>query len=302
MRRRGPAPKQYFVSAPSQLTETTAELLPRVYNFSPLRSRMKQGPTPKVIYPARRQTYVGAGKFYSKQTVDDGAAAVRHELLLDDGDMETIALKYELGRKFSSQFEWKTDRVGGVANFPFETRFETGKRYKEKKSADRIYDTDTGPKLGMAKKANRSLQGLSIARDTSKRSKKLLHSTSELIGPGKYDGYIASTKLGNNWAVPSNFFASKHRAKTGKTDKSLLALQYRNRKRGLLIPGKKKHKQKSPWAKLNKGCKIPKAARQTFSDRLAKRLKAENDLREDALYRLKAGGDVGHGEFVRSSN
>ena len=75
MRRRGPAPKQYFVSAPSQLTETTAELLPRVYNFSPLRSRMKQGPTPKVIYPARRQTYVGAGKFYSKQTVDDGAAA-----------------------------------------------------------------------------------------------------------------------------------------------------------------------------------------------------------------------------------
>jgi hypothetical protein len=294
-RRRGSPPKKHTVTAPSPLEEDVRKTIAKVYTFTPLRSRMKRGSVEAVKYPARRQTYMGEGKMYMKQTISINSRPARHEQLLEDGEDETRAFLQELGRKYHSEFVWKAHKVGGVANFPTEKRFEI----TAPRGADRIYETNTGPKSGLSKVASESLFGSSIAHDSTQRFMKTVASTSELVGPGKYSTSFSSTKLNNDWTVPSPVFSLKDLKKKRKLDPSLLALQSRNRRRGLLLPGLKKMRPKSPWQNLDRGVKIPKAARETLAAMSAKSRKLDEEHREKQLYKLKTGGDVGYGQFVR---
>jgi len=294
-RRRGSPPKKHTVTAPSPLEEDVRKTIAKVYTFTPLRSRMKRGPVEAVKYPARRQTYMGEGKMYMKQTISSNSGPARHEQLLEDGEDEARALLQELGRKYHSEFVWKTHKVGGVANFPIEKRFKT----MAPRGPDRMYETNTGPKSGLSKVASESLFGSSIARDSTQRSMQTIASTSELLGPGKYSTSLRSSKLNNDWTVPSPGYTPKNPKKKRKHDPSLLALQFRNRQRGLLLPGLKKPRPKSPWQKLDRGVKIPKAAREMLAAIAAKSRKADEEHREKQLYKLKTGGDVGYGQFVK---
>ena len=120
--------------------------------------------------------------------------------------------------------------------FPLENRFSNR---GQPSSIDRIYEVDTGPKSSLAKLSKKSLYGYSIGRDSVNRFPQKVLQTQASVGPGTYNPYVVSTKITSNWSTPSIFFANKFKGKKLKKDKSLLALQNRNRKRGLTPVGKK---------------------------------------------------------------
>ena len=315
MRRRGKAPKTHFVTSPAPLIEEVEEQLKTVYVFTPLRSRMKRGKVPQVKYPASRRTFMGKGNMYGKETIEEedgnninnsssnnniwktnsnnnNKRVTNHKELLDGNEKEEKSYEYELTREYKSQW-WSEGTIGGGAVFPLKMRFT---KEGQPNLLDRIYDTDTGPKASIAKISKKSLYGYSIARDAINRFPGTIRQTQASVGPGTYDAYKVSTKLSHDWSVPSNFFANKFKGKKLKKDKSLIAIQTRNRKRGLTPVGKRVVHKTNPWQPLNRGVKIPMAPRETFADKLAKKRKADNERRELAIYKLKTGGD--QAEFV----
>ena len=317
IRRRGKIPKTHFVTSPAPLIEEVEQQLKTVYGFTPLRSRKKSGPVEPVKYPARRRTFMGKGKMYGRETMDKeqvemenqlnshastGALynatskPVSHQELLDGDEREQNSYHYDLTRKYKSQW-WQKGQVGGGAVIPLENRFSNR---GQPSSIDRIYETDTGPKSSLAKLSRKSLYGYSIGRDSVNRFPQKVLQTQASVGPGTYNPYVVSTKITNNWSTPSNFFANKFKGKKLKKDKSLLALQNRNRKRGLTPVGKKVVHKTNPWQPLNRGVKMSKAPRETFADKLARQREADNDRRELAIYKLRTGGD--QAEFVPAKN
>ena len=261
---------------------------------------------------------MGKGKMYGRETTNeeqaedekhiryqssDGALhnstpkQVSHQELLDGDEREQNSRHYDLTRKYKSQW-WQKGQVGGGAVFPLEKRF-SGKGVPT--VIDKIYETDTGPKSSLAKLSKKSLHGYSIGRDSVNRFPQKILQTQASVGPGTYNPYVVTTKIATNWSTPSIFFASKFKGKKMKKDKSLLALQVRNRKRGLTPVGKKPavHK-KNPWQPLNRGVKMSMAPRETFADKLARQREADNDRRQLAIYKLKTGGD--QAKFVPAKN
>jgi hypothetical protein len=308
MRRRGKPPKTHFVTSPAPLVEEVQEQLKTVYGFTPLRSRMKRGKVPQIKYPASRRTYIGNGNIYGKETVEEDNTwngndnitqykkNLSHKELLEGNEKEEIAYQYKMSRKYNSQW-WSEGQVGGGAVFPLKVRFTTE---GSAKILDKIYDTDTGPKASIAKLCEKSLYGYCIGKDTINRFPAKIRQTQASVGPGTYNSYTVSTKLGNNWSVPSNFFANKFEGKKMKKDKSLIAIQTRNRKRGLTPVGKRVVHKKYLWQPLNRGIKLSMASRETFADKLVKRRLADNERRELAIYKLKTGGD--QAEFVPTTD
>ena len=251
---------------------------------------------------------MGKGKMYGRETIDKvenqlnshastGALynatpkPVSHQELLDGDEREQNSYQYDLTRKCRAQW-WQKGQVGGGAVIPKENRFSNR---GQPSSIDRIYETDTGPKSSLQSYPE-NLCTVTVLEET--RSTGFPRKYCKLKPPlvQGHTTHTLSTKITNKWSTPSNFFANKFKGKKLKKDKSLLALQNRNRKRGLTPVGKKVV-HKAIHGSLNHGVKMSKAPRETFADKLARQREADNDRRELAIYKLRTGGD--QAEFVQ---
>ena len=234
------------IVVPAPLPKEVEEILvPKAYGFSGLqtysqrqRARKGRNRVAQELYSPTRATFATrlskpeaenqTATDFDEDTSANSHAAPAAGLSESSSVMTVVSDTPSHGLGIASR-ALKQVAKGSHTSFGLSNRFETSSALQRRRTVDRMYDTDTGTKCGIAKSVSSSLFGSALAHSTSQRFP--IKEVAKSPGPGSYStSYnLISKRIGDRWDMRSPSFKphrkSNSRKRLGHLGQSLLKLE-----------------------------------------------------------------------------